>query len=142
MLYLTHSGYDYSEKRCVDVTEWFVDEYLSRYNIDINIHNCRLVNREGVYGWCWATDCDHRPREFEIEIHNQLPIHIYIETLLHELWHVYQHVKGDLKDKYGKRLWKGVDHSKIDYEKQPWEKEAVKMEQILYRQYKSFSKKS
>ena len=142
MLYLTHSGYDYSEKRCVDVTEWFVDEYLSRYNIDINIHNCRLVNREGVYGWCWATDCDHRPREFEIEIHNQLPIHIYIETLLHELWHVYQHVKGDLKDKYGKRLWKGVDHSKIDYENQPWEKEAVKMEKILYRKYKSFSKKS
>ena len=142
MLYLTHSGYDYSEKRCVDVTEWFVDEYLSRYNIDINIHNCRLVNREGVYGWCWATDCDHRPREFEIEIHNQLPIHIYIETLLHELWHVYQHVKGDLKDKYGKRLWKGVDHSKIDYENQPWEKEAVKMEKILYRKYKSFSRKS
>ena len=142
MLYLTHSGYDYSEKRCVDVTEWIVDEYLSRYNIDINIHNCRLVNREGVYGWCWATDCDHRPREFEIEIHNQLPIHIYIETLLHELWHVYQHVKGDLKDKYGKRLWKGVDHSKIDYENQPWEKEAVKMEKILYRKYKSFSRKS
>ncbi len=142
MLHLTHSGYDYSQKRCVNVTEWFVDEYLSRYNIDINIHNCRLVNREGVYGWCWATDCDHRPREFEIEIHNQLPIHIYIETLLHELWHVYQHVKGDLKDKYGKRLWKGVDHSKIDYENQPWEKEAVKMEKILYRKYKSFSRKS
>ena len=142
MFYLTHSGYDYSEKRCVDVAEWFVNEYLSRYNIDINIHHCRLVNREGVYGWCWATDCDYRPREFDIEIHNQLPIHMYIETLLHELWHVYQHVKGDLKDRYGKRCWKGVDHSKIDYENQPWEKEAVKMEQILYRKYKSFSTKS
>ena len=142
MFHLTHSGYDYSEKRCVDVAEWFVDEYLSRYNIDINVHHCRLINRESVYGWCWATDCDYRPREFDIEIDNQLPMHMYIETLLHELWHVYQHVKGDLKDKYGKRLWKGVDHSKIDYEKQPWEKEAVKMEQILYRQYKSFSTKS
>ena len=78
MFHLTHSGYDYSEKRCVDVAEWFVDEYLSRYNIDINIHHCRLVNREGVYGWCWATDCDYRPREFDIEIHNQLPIHMYV----------------------------------------------------------------
>ena len=64
MFHLTHSGYDYSEKRCVNVAEWFVNEYLSRYNIDINIHHCRLVNREGVYGWCWATDCDYRPREF------------------------------------------------------------------------------
>ena len=142
MLYLTHSGYDYSQKRCVNVVEWFVDEYLSRYNININVHHCRLINRESVYGWCWATDCDYRPREFDIEIDNQLPMHMYIETLLHELWHVYQHVKGDLKDRYGKRCWKGVDHSQIDYEKQPWEKEAVKMEQILYREYKSFSKKS
>ena len=142
MFYLTHSGYDYSQKRCVNVCEWFVDEYLSRYNININVHHCRLVNREGVYGWCWATDCDYRPREFDIEIHNQLPIHMYVETLLHELWHVYQHVKGDLKDRYGKRCWKGVDHSKIDYENQPWEQEAVKMEKILYRKYKSFSTKS
>jgi len=142
MLYVTHSGYDYSQKRCVNVVEWFVDEYLSRYNIDINVHHCRLINRESVYGWCWATDCDYRPREFDIEIDNQLPMHMYVETLLHELWHVYQHVKGDLKDRYGKRRWKGVDHSKIDYENQPWEKEAVKMEQILYRKYKSFSTKS
>ena len=107
-----------------------------RYNIDINVHHCRLVNREGVYGWCWATDCDYRPREFDIEMHNQLPINDYVETLLHELWHVYQHVKGDLKDRYGKRCWKGVDHSKIDYENQPWEKEAVKMEKVLFRKYK------
>ena len=142
MFYLTHSGYDYSEKRCVDVAEWFVNEYLSRYNIDINIHHCRLVNREGVYGWCWATDCDYRPREFDIEIHNQLRILMYIETLLHELWHVYQQVKCDLKDRYGKRCSKGVEHSKIDYENQPRQKEAVKMEQILYREYKSFSTKS
>ena len=136
MFHLTHSGYDYSEKRCVDVAEWFVDEYLSRYNIDINVHHCRLINRESVYGWCWATDCDYRPREFDIEIDNQLPMHMYIETLLHELWHVYQHVKGDLKDRYGKRCWKGVDHSKIDYENQPWEKEAVKMEKVLVTKYK------
>ena len=135
MFHLTHSGYDYSEKRCVDVAEWFVNEYLSRYNIDINIHHCRLVNREGVYGWCWATDCDYRPREFDIEIHNQLPIHMYIETLLHELWHVYQHVTGQLKDKYNKRYWKGIDHSETDYDDQPWEQEALKMEKILVREY-------
>ena len=139
MLYITHSGYDYSKKRCVDVAEWFVNEYLSRYNIDINIHHCRLVNREGVYGWCWATDCDYRPREFDIEIHNQMPIHLYTQTLLHELWHVYQHVKGHLKDKYGKRHWKGVDHSQTGYEDQPWEIEAHGMEEKLYREYISNS---
>ena len=139
MLHLTHSGYDYSQMRCVNVVEWFVDEYLSRYNIDINVHHCRLINRESVYGWCWATDCDYRPREFDIEIHNQMPLHLYTQTLLHELWHVYQHVKGHLKDKYGKRHWKGVDHSQTDYEDQPWEIEAHGMEEKLYREYISNS---
>ena len=110
MFHLTHSGYDYSEKRCVNVAEWFVNEYLSRYNIDINIHHCRLVNREGVYGWCWATDCDYRYREFDIEIHNHLPLYMYIETLLHELRQVYQLDTGDLKDWYGMRWCEGVDH--------------------------------
>ncbi len=135
MLITTTSGYSYSHKRCVNIVEWFVDEYLSRYNIDINIHHCRLVNRESVYGWVWSVDCDYRPREFDIEIHNQMSVEDYTKTLLHELWHVYQHVKGHLKDKYGKRLWKGVDHSKVDYSDQPWEQEAHKMEEVLYEEY-------
>ena len=61
---------------------------------------------------------------------------MYIETLLHELWHVYQHVKGDLRDKHGKRHWKGIDHSKTDYVDQPWEVEAHKMEEVLYEDYR------
>ena len=94
--------------------------------------------REGIFGWVWAADCDHRPRDFEIEIHNRLDPKLYTETLLRELWHLYQHVKGDLKDKHQKRLWKGIDHSETDYEDQPWEKEAHGMEEKLYREYNSF----
>ena len=44
----------------------------------------------------------------------------------------------ELKDKYKKRLWKGVDHSKTDYADQPWEKDANAMEEILYREYLSY----
>jgi hypothetical protein len=91
--------------------------------------------REGVFGWAWATDSDSRPREFEIEIHNQLDPENYTKTLLHELMHVYQHVEGSLKDKHGKRLWKGIDSSELDYDDQPWEKEAHQMEDILYKKY-------
>ena len=49
--------------------------------------------------------------------------------------HVYQHVEGSLKDKHGKRLWKGIDSSELDYDDQPWEKEAHQMEDILYKKY-------
>lgn len=134
MLSFSSSGCKYSKRTCNDVVEWFVMNYLPRHKIDITIHH-RGMLRDGVFGWVGVLDCDYRPREFEIEIHNRLTPKDYIQTLLHELWHVYQHVKGDLKDKHGIRLWKGVDHSATDYDDQPWEKQAHIMEEILYNQY-------
>ena len=62
----------------------------------------------------------------------------FTKTLLLELWHIYQHVQGHLKDKRSQRLWKGVDHSKTAYEDQPWEVEAHKMEDILFEQYSHY----
>ena len=134
MLSFSSSGCKYSKRTCNDVVEWFVMNYLPRYKIDITIHH-RGMLRDGVFGWVGVLDCDYRPREFEIEIHNRLTPKDYIQTLLHELWHVYQHVKGDLKDKHGIRLWKGVDQSATHYDDQPWEKQAHIMEEILYNQY-------
>ena len=59
----------------------------------------------------------------------------YTKTLLHELWHILQHVRGDLRDKRNQRLWKGIDHSQTDYSDQPWELEAHRMEEVLFREY-------
>ena len=60
---------------------------------------------------------------------------LYIATLFHELWHLYQHVHGTLRDKHGKRFWRGVAHSKTNYDDQPWEKEAYRMEKDLVDDY-------
>ena len=137
MHFLTFSGYNYSKKRCERIVNWFVDKHLSNYKLIINVDHKGLLH-EGVFGLVWAADCDYRPRDFEIELHNRMNPENYTKTLLHELWHVRQHVKGQLKDKYKKRLWKGVDHSKTDFEDQPWEKDANTMEEILYREYISY----
>ena len=137
MLSITHSGYNYSQRRCVRIVDWFVNEYLPRHKVEINIDHKGLL-RERVFGWAWVVPPDHRPREFEIEIHNRLSPEAYTETLLHELWHVYQHVTGQLKDKYNKRYWKGIDHSETNYDDQPWEKDAHRMEKILYKRYTSY----
>ena len=134
MLSYSSSGCKYSKRTCNDVVEWFVMNYLPRYKIDITIHH-RGMLRDGVFGWVGVLDCDYRPREFEIEIHNRLTPKDYIQTLLHELWHVYQHVTGNLKEIRGKSLWKGIDHSNTDYSDLPWEIEAEKMEEILYNLY-------
>lgn len=134
MLFLEISGYNYSKRRCERVVNWFIEKHLPRHKLDI-IVNHRGLLREGVYGWCTVMDCNHRPRAFEIEMHNFMTPEHYIKTLLHELWHVYQHVKGALRDKHQKRLWKGVDCSDLDYEDQPWEIQAMQMEEVLYEEY-------
>ena len=134
MLTLYTSGYNYSKYRCIDAVEWFIAKYLPRHKLEINVNHRGLL-REGVYGWCSVTDCDWRPREFEIELHNRMNSDHYLQTLFHELWHVYQHVMGNLKDSRGKRLWRGIDHTETDYEDQPWEVEARQMEELLYVEY-------
>ena len=87
MLYLDTTGYNYSKKRCTDIVEWFIETYLPRYKLDITVNHRGLV-REGVYGWCTVMGSNYRPREFAIEVHNQLDEKHYTKTLLHELWHV------------------------------------------------------
>ena len=134
MLYLETTGYNYSHRRCQDIVLWFVAKYLPRHKIDITVNHRGLL-REGVFGWCTVLDSDSRPRDFEIELHNHMDVDHYAQTLLHELWHVYQHVKGNLKDKRGKRLWKGIDHTETDYSDQPWEIEAQQMELKLFEEY-------
>lgn len=132
MLFLEHSGYGYSKNRCEDVVTWFIAEYLPRHKIDLTVHH-RGLKRELVHGWANIEDSDYRPRCFLIELQSNLNEDMYIITLLHELWHVYQWIKGDLKERSLKRLWKGIDHSETDYEDQPWEIEAREMEEYLYR---------
>ena len=137
MHYLETTGYNYSKRRCERIVNWFVNAYLPRYKVVINVDHLGLV-RQGVFGWMWASDCDYRPREFEIELHNRMTPENYTKTLLHELWHVHQHVKGLLKDKHNKRLWKGIDHSETDYADQPWERQANTMEEYLFNRYSKY----
>lgn len=134
MLFFETSGYGYSQKQCEDVVCWFIGKYLSRYKIDLTIHH-RGLKRELVHGWANIEDSDYRPRCFLIEIQSNLDKPMYITTLLHELWHVYQWVKGDLRERSTKRMWKGVDYSEADYEDQPWEIEAHEKESVLYSEY-------
>lgn len=134
MIELYTSGYGYSRRRCESVVSWFNDKYLKRFKVELEVLHRGLL-REGVYGWCSVQDCDWKPRSFLVEIHNRLDEETYIKTLLHELHHVLQHIRGDLRDKRGIRCWKGIDCNDLDYSEQPWELEAQQREQELYQEY-------
>ena len=133
MYYLDIAGKG-PRKTCRMVIDWFINKYLPRHNLDISIQY-RGLKREKVFGYCSVQDSDSRPRDFLIELHTQMDEDLYFYTLFHELWHMYQHVKGQLRDKRGVRLWKGIEHSNTDYEDQPWEKEARTMEEVLYNDF-------
>jgi hypothetical protein len=137
MLFLDTSGYGYSKSLCRDVIFWFVSKYLSKYKLDIEVIH-RGLKREGVVGWASVCDCDWNPRCFLIEIQSGLNFEDYVLCLCHELEHILQHVRGDLRDKRGIRCWKGVDCSGLDYSEQPWEQEADRREKELYEQYLSY----
>lgn len=134
MLFLEISGHKAPVRRCKDAVMWFMANHMPRHKIDIRVHHRGLL-REGVHGWCTVEDDDYRPRCFLIEIHNRLKIDDYLNVLFHELIHVHQHVRGDLRDKGKLRLWKGIDYSESDYDDQPWEIEAHKLEKVLLKQY-------
>lgn len=133
-LYTCFSGYGYSVRRCRHLVEWFYDKYLKDYEIEIEVFH-RGLKREGVVGWCDIQDCDENPRSFLIEVQSRLNEKDYLTTLCHEMWHVYQFVKGDLKIKSSKTYYKGVSMEDIDYSEQPFELEAYQKENKLYQEY-------
>jgi Zn-dependent peptidase ImmA (M78 family) len=67
---------------------WFMREYLSDYSIDLTVVHMDLSD-EGVDGWCMRED----DIEFIIQIDENLTDDEYRRTLLHEMYHMYQHLK-------------------------------------------------
>ena len=92
-------------KTCESVLGWFKGKYLPRHHLEISVIH-RSLKEDGVVGWCMVEGSTSRPRSFLIEIDSQLKGENYPKTLLHELWHVYQHVKGNLSVKKKHIKWR------------------------------------
>lgn len=136
MSYVEMSGYGYSKLICKDVTCWFLNKFLPRHKLYVEIVH-RSLKYDCVYGWCDITGETYRPRDFLIELHTHMDRELYIKTLLHELVHLRQWVTGTLRSKRGKMYYGIVNVQDIDYKDQPHEVEAREQEEILYLEYLS-----
>ena len=134
MLELYTSGYGYSQRRCIAAVEWFIHKYLPRHHITIEVLH-RGLKRDRVIGWCDISGRTYKPREFLIELQSGMKPDVYLNTLFHELWHVYQFVIGDLKLKSSKKYYKGICMEHLEYKDHPWEIEAYSMESKLLNEY-------
>lgn len=134
MLYLDITGYGARKRRCEDAVRWFLDKYLPRHHITIEILH-RGLRREQSYGYCTVVGNIYRPREFLIEIDPKLDLELYTKTILHELVHIRQWVKGLLKERKGKMFYKDKTFEDLDYWHYPHEIEAHYLEVVLYENY-------
>ena len=78
---------------------------------------------------------DYRPRNFLIELDTYMTKELYIKTLFHELTHLAQWIRGDLRFRRGKLCYSQEPVENWDYEYQPHEIEAREEEIRLYDLY-------
>ena len=90
---------------------------------------------DGDYAYCDVLEDNHR--SFVITIDRTISKKDTLLALAHEMCHVKQYAKGQLKDlsrpaKMVKWLGEKYDPDVIDYWSSPWEREARGMEMELY----------
>ena len=134
MLFLDTTGYGYSKRLCEDVVCWFVSKYLPRYKLEIEVLH-RGLKKDGVVGYCDIAGETYKPREFLIELDTHMDKKTYVRVLLHELYHLQQWVKGELKLKASKKYFKGECMDDLQYWQQSHEIFAYWNEKILYQEY-------
>jgi len=97
------------------------------------IRNC-LVDIEikkikDADGYCLESN----DRIFEVEIDSRLKGDDLLTCVFHEMVHVKQGVRGELKDvSYIAKKWKGEEYLNLVYDVQhPWEEEAYRLQEVM-----------
>jgi hypothetical protein len=112
----------------------FSPRLASNLKLDI-----RIKDKLDAGGYCNYVGDSNPPRTFMIEIFRaRKKIHMF-SALAHEMVHVKQYAKGEMKDyvRLNKVKWKGkvYNERKIDYWDTPWEIEAHGREKGLYYKF-------
>ena len=100
-----------------------------------------LKKKEDAYGYCHIiSDNLNKPREFciELDASTKFDFAQILTWLGHEFVHLKQFVRGELFDyETGKTQWKSrvYDMANIVHDDQPWEKEAYRLESVLYEEF-------
>ena len=121
-----------------NVVEFCIGELMPRMKtlwVDVRLKSMR---GEDATGFCW--EGDHN-REFCLEIKQSLKEEEFIETVCHEMVHVWQGATKRMAEKPNKRLWlckdgKYRNYTNCAYMRQPWEVEAYRMQSGLLKKFK------
>ena len=100
--------------------------------IELNLKN---LKNEGVAGWCYEGDGN---RDFYIDVDKNLDDEELVETVCHEMVHVWQGATRKMKDlPFGRKMYMGkVYDDTTVYDDEPWEIEAYAMQGDLLEKFK------
>jgi hypothetical protein len=113
-----------------EVVYWYIKKMLPRFRtLDITVKLTNCLDKSGAYGYCTMID----KRVFEIEVDKNLRLFDFVSTLTHEMTHLKQYARGEMKPlDDGRTQWKRKIYSEnTSYEDSPWEKEAFRVEKQL-----------
>jgi hypothetical protein len=135
-------------KLCKEAVKFYGRQLLGEtlyHKLEITINFETFKSNSNEYAFCeWEFE-NHRSRDFIITIDKKLSESAMLLALAHEMVHVKQYAKGELKDylKVHKSKWKGeiIDPNVVDYWDQPWEIEAHGREKGLYIRFVEQMKK-
>lgn len=126
------------KKICKRAVKFYGKQLLStRLYESLQIHLEFIEMEDNEYGFCNAED--ETNKSFLISINKNLTPEQTLMVLAHEMGHVKQYAKHELKDYvYGERIKfqdRIFEKASVSYWQSPWEKDARKIERKLYRAF-------
>jgi hypothetical protein len=113
-----------------------------KITLDIIIDKDLLKTYE-MYANISPLEADPRPKHYEMEIDAKLSKKQFLISLAHEMIHLKQFAKNQMRDLESKKMtrWHGEYYveDNIDYWRRPWEVEAHKGERVLYEEYLEYN---
>ena len=133
MNFVTVTGGNKTQRKVAETTtHQMIAELLPRFrtlDIEVKLKKFTKTDRDAI-GWCLMEDNN---RTFVIEINKDIGITELVTTVCHEMVHVKQYARKELKEDYPRTLWFNKEYT--DGRCYPWELEAWKMQKILAHNY-------
>ena len=123
-------GYQGQRNRVESVATFCIDQLLPKHRtLEIDFHLGNYEQLENIMGSCLHV----YGNEFQIAIDKKQKLYDLILTVCHEMVHVKQYARRELKEDYPNTWWKGMTYT--DARCYPWELEAWKMQKTLAHNY-------
>lgn len=111
----------------LETVEWCLKKLLPRHRtIDITVEFKANLD---AFGYCMEEDAEGRI--FTLTLKKGMGLFDLISTICHEMVHLKQYARRELREVKGNTMWKKGVYNTVDYWDAPWEKEAYRLEKRL-----------